>query len=116
MKLNTVKPTPRVEHRRNRRVGSLRCDTEARRRGLYEIAVAHPDWCLLRNSFKEQVVLTDMQKGTPVLPPYTLANRSAEHMSHELHAVTDTQDRHLSRKDLSVTPGSALHVDARRPS
>src|SRR5918993_4141876 len=44
------------------------------------------------------------------------SERAAEHVRHQLHAVTDAERRHAELEDRGIDVGSAVFIDAARPA
>ena len=103
-------------HHRDRRVVAGRGDRESRRRRGDEVAVARPHLHLvghaLQHPRRDRRVAAHQRMAE--LAMRGAAERAAEHVGHQLHAVADAERRHAEVEHGAIAVRRALFVDAAR--
>ena len=119
MKLETVDPALVVVpfHCRNRRVARVRDGPKSGRHALDAIAVRHPHdgRPALPDSFEQIARVVDREIRPAILAVLRFGDLSAGQMRHELHSVTNAENRNALIEQFLRNGRRLLFVDARRP-
>ncbi len=80
------------------------------------ISMAHPAGGADSDPFKQTSEIANPELGKTVFPFFRPRNSASKGVNHELHAVTDPQNRHAEIKYCGVDAGAVFFINARRPS
>ena len=116
VELDGVEALFRLFHGRHRAVDGVPRHLEAGGRLLDVVVVAHPADGGGGHPFKQLAGSVQKDLGLAVLPLGGDGHPAAEQVHHQLAAVADAQDGHPPGKDLGVTAGRILQIDAVGPA
>ena len=100
----------------NGRIDGVRYRLEKIGVPLDAVAVTHPDRSLVRDPSEKVCSAVNDEICMPILPLLSSGHLSAKAMSHELHTVTDAQDRNVEFKNIEVGERCAPVVNTCRTS
>src|ERR1700747_1260965 len=91
---------------RSKRIGRLSCQRESWRQLHSFVHVRHPDFQRFWQSGEELGFCDDLDFSVPILALLRGIYFSAEHMNHQLQAITDAQHWHTELEDARIGVGS----------
>ena len=80
------------------------------------VAMAAPDIDLLADPVEELRAVRDVQHARAVFAPVAELHLAPKMVRHQLHPVTNAEDRNAERKNLRIELRRALVVNAGRPA
>ncbi len=114
MELHAPQPALRIAHRRHRRVLGASEHLEPVRRRVHAVPMAHPADEMVVQAGEDRVRPVDPELRLSELPLCARNHCSPELPSHELHSITDAQDRQTQFIQRRVDQRRSGCVDAVR--